>query len=85
LVQTLPDGLHYDNLKRNGDVLSVKGMAESNNRISGLMRRFEESAWFANPNLTDVSAVKNDDALNRFDMTVKQVKPAIAPNKKGVK
>jgi len=85
LVRTLPDGLHYDNLKRNGDVLSIKGMAESNNRISGLMRRFEESAWFANPNLKDVSTVKNDDALNRFDMTVKQVKPAIAPDKKGVK
>lgn len=85
LVQTLPDGLHYDNLKRTGNSLSIRGMAESNNRISGLMRNFEESDWFASPNLTDVSAVKNDSDLNRFDMTVKQVMPSIAPDKKGVK
>jgi type IV pilus assembly protein PilN len=60
-------------------------MAESNNRISGLMRNLESSQWFASPNLKDVSAVKGDDALNRFDMTVQQVMPSISQEKKGVK
>ncbi|TNC82298.1 MAG: pilus assembly protein PilN [Oleiphilus sp.] len=85
LVRTLPDGLHYDSLNKSADTVLIKGKAESNNRISGLMRNLEASEWFANPNLTDVSAVKGDDALNQFTMTVTQVKPAISKDKKGAK
>ena len=82
LVRTLPDGLHYDSLTRKGDQLSIKGLAESNNRISGLMRNFEMSDWFSSPNLTDVSSVKGNDSLNKFSMSAKQVTPAV---KKGAK
>ena len=85
LVRTLPDGLHYDSLTRKGDQLSIKGLAESNNRISGLMRNFETSDWFSSPNLTDVSSVKGNDSLNKFSMSAKQVTPAVATNKKGAK
>jgi type IV pilus assembly protein PilN len=78
LVRSLPDGLYYQNLKRTGDEISITGMAESNNRISGLMRNFESSEWFASPNLKDVSAVsKGENSLNSFDLTVKQVTPEI--------
>lgn len=80
LVRSLPDGLYYQSLERKGDQISIKGMAESNNRISGLMRNFESSEWFASPNLKDVSAVANtgsDVSLNSFDLTVKQVTPVI--------
>jgi type IV pilus assembly protein PilN len=82
LVRSLPDGLYYESLNRKGDEISIKGLSESNNRISGLMRNFESSDWFANPNLKDVSAVKStdfngDDALNSFDLTVKQVTPEL--------
>ena len=89
LVRSLPDGLYYDSLIRNGDEISIKGLSESNNRISGLMRNFESSDWFANPNLKDVSAVQSknsnsDDALNRFDLTVKQVTPVIKADKDSI-
>lgn len=85
LVRTLPDGLYYDSLKRSGDDLSIKGLAESNNRISGLMRNFEMSEWFSNPNLTDVSSVKGEESLNQFTMSAKQVTPTVATTKKGAK
>ncbi len=79
LVRTLPEGLYYVSLERKGAELFIKGMAESNNRISSLMRNFEASDWFAGPNLKDVSAVKptdkSADTLNSFDLTVKQVTP----------
>lgn len=78
LVRTLPDGLYFERLERKGSEITFKGMAESNNRISSLMRNFEASEWFSSPNLKDVSAVKNDksdQALNSFDLTVKQVTP----------
>jgi type IV pilus assembly protein PilN len=81
LVRTLPDGLYYINVERKGAQLLIKGMAESNNRISSLMRNLEDSDWFASPNLKDVSAVtlkdKGDAALNSFDLSVNQVTPVL--------
>lgn len=83
LVRTLSEGLYYTSLERKGDELAIKGMAESNNRISSLMRNLEASDWFASPNLKDVSAVKkdkSDEVLNSFDLTVKQVSPDAGAN-----
>jgi type IV pilus assembly protein PilN len=77
LVRALPDGLYYESLEREGDQITIQGMAESNNRISGLMRNFESSVWFANPNLSDVSAVAGQDSLNSFDLSIKQVTPDV--------
>jgi type IV pilus assembly protein PilN len=78
LVRTLPDGLYYESLSRNGSNLSIIGVAESNNRISGLMRNLDQSEWFDSPVLKDVSAVKGKEAANKFDMTLKQVTPVVA-------
>ncbi|HCW91311.1 MAG TPA: pilus assembly protein PilN [Marinobacter sp.] len=76
LVRTLPDGLFYKNLKKNGDQIDIVGMAESNSRISALMRRFEESDWFTDPNLANVSAADSSRAgYSQFNLSVKQKTP----------
>lgn len=76
LVRTLPDGLFYTDLSKSGDRISIVGMAESNSRISTLMRRFEESDWFANPNLSNVSAADNRRAgYSQFNLSVQQSTP----------
>ncbi len=76
LVRTLPDGLYYTDLKRAGDRVSIVGMAESNSRISTLMRQFEESLWFANPNLSNVSAADSRRAgYSQFNLSVQQKTP----------
>lgn len=78
LVRTLPDGLYYKDLVREGDRLQLIGMAESNSRISGLMREFEDSEWFTDPNLTNVSASESDRAgYSQFNLSVKQQTPEI--------
>ena len=56
LVRTLPDGVFYSELTRKGNEIKLKGIAESNNRISSLMRRLDKSDWFSEPNLTAVKA-----------------------------
>lgn len=76
LVRTLPDGLFYTDLKRAGDQVTIVGMAESNSRISSLMRQFEDSDWFANPNLSNVSAADNRRAgYSQFNLSVQQKTP----------
>ncbi len=76
MVQTLPDGLFYNQLEKNGNRVAIVGMAESNSRISSLMRNFERSDWFAEPNLTNVSAADEQrSGYSRFNLSVQQVVP----------
>jgi type IV pilus assembly protein PilN len=56
MVRSLPDGVFYRDLERKQDVIQLKGIAESNNRISSLMRRVNKSDWFSGPNLNAVKA-----------------------------
>lgn len=56
LTNGIPDGVHLISLKRTGNVFSIKGVSESNQRIAALMRNLNESEWFSNPNLKSVVA-----------------------------
>lgn len=70
-VRTLPDGVFYTSIERKGASLTIQGTAESNNRVSSLMRRLDESKWFANPNLIGVKANPNfGEQANDFSLTV---------------
>ena len=75
LVKTLPDGVYFTSLSKVGDKLSIKGVAESNNRVSALMRSLDGSNWFANPNLNRVAAMKDRQDSNQFELSVAQVTP----------
>lgn len=77
LVRTLPDGVYYTGLKMNGHSISIAGAAESNNRVSNLMRNLDASDWLTSPNLTEVKAVTQGavDQANTFQLTVQQTQP----------
>lgn len=76
LVRTIPDGVYYENIGLKGSVLNISGVAESNNRISSLMRNFDNSEWFKDPNLTSVKAMKEEtDTTSSFKLTVNQTTP----------
>ncbi|MBH3330808.1 PilN domain-containing protein [Pseudomonas oryzihabitans] len=80
LVRTLPDGVYFRELKMQGDTLSISGEAESNNRVSNLMRNLDASDWFASPTLIEVKATTAGavDQANTFQLTVKQTQPGAA-------
>lgn len=79
LVRTLSKGVHYRELSMVGPQLSVKGTAESNNRISSLMRNLDESDWFAEPNLKSIKEDPTNsdygEQASKFDLTFVQVNP----------
>lgn len=77
LVRTLPDGVYYDNITRVGDQISFQGVAESNNRVSALLRSLDESDWFEAPNLEQISATAATAGGqgNRFQLTVQVTTP----------
>jgi type IV pilus assembly protein PilN len=81
LVRTMPDGVFYTNLKTTGKVIGVTGIAESNNRVSSLMRRLDGSDWLANPNLDKVSAAEEyGDQATTFNLSVQVELPASGTN-----
>jgi type IV pilus assembly protein PilN len=79
LVRTLPDGVHFTALKRVGKNIAISGGAESNNRVSSLMRNLDASDWLELPNLTQVKAVTAGavDQANIFELTVQQTQPGL--------
>jgi type IV pilus assembly protein PilN len=58
LVRTLPEGVFYNTITRTGDVISLNGVADSQNRVSTLMRYLEDSEWFADANLNQITAAQ---------------------------
>ncbi len=77
LVRTLPDGLFYTSLTRRDARIEVQGVAESNNRVSSLMRKLDGSPWFTDPNLTAVSAAPAfGDQASSFKLSFQISAPA---------
>ena len=77
LVRTVPDGVFYTSLNTKEKTITINGVAESNNRVSSLMRRLDASDWLANPNLDRVRAAPEyGDQANTFNLTVQIQAPA---------
>src|SRR5210317_1485297 len=72
LVRTVPDGVYYTSLNSQDGVISIRGVAESNNRVSSLMRNLDASAWFSSPNLDSVRAAPEfGPQATTFNLSVK--------------
>ena len=78
LARALPDGVYFTEVKMTGKTLSITGAAQSNSRVSDLMRNLEASDWFDAPSLTEVkaTAVGQVAQANIFQLTVRQAQPA---------
>jgi len=73
LVTTIPEGVYYTKLTKRGDNINLIGTAQSNARVSALMRNFDESPWFKNPNLKIINIKQNAGTrVSNFTMTVQQ-------------
>jgi type IV pilus assembly protein PilN len=78
IVRTLPDGVYYRGIQSTGSTITIQGTAESNNRVSSLMRKLEASEWFANPMLKGVKANPTfGEQGNDFDLTVTVTMPGV--------
>jgi type IV pilus assembly protein PilN len=57
LVKWLPDGVYITSLKQSGQSISMQGTAQSNERVSEMLRNFSNnSPWFSKPELIEILA-----------------------------
>ena len=69
LVKPVPEGIYLKSLKQEGQKVNVTGYAQSNARVSALMRNLEASPWLERPQLIEVKAVVlNGRRSNEFAM-----------------
>ena len=68
LVRVLPEGVYLTNFTQKGKSLSLQGKAQSNARVSALMRAVDKSDWLSKP-ILDV--IKNDSKTDKKDRSFK--------------
>ena len=57
LVRQLPDGVYFTGMKQENQVVMLQGMAQSNERVSELLRKLGNSSpWLAKPELIEITA-----------------------------
>jgi type IV pilus assembly protein PilN len=87
LVRQLPDGIYLKSVKQAGPKVTVSGFAQSNARVSTLMRNIEASPWLGQPELVEIKLVAapgtpkdRNLTINEFTMTfmVKRAAPTEA-------
>ena len=71
LARQVPDGVYLKTLKQTGQKISLTGYAQSNSRVSTLMRNLESSPLLEKPDLIEIKAVTvNNRRLSEFNMNI---------------
>ena len=75
MLRILPDGVYLRTLRQVGSKINMTGYAQSNARISTLMRAVEDSPWLDSPSLIEIHASSANGArVSEFTLTFKLTK-----------
>jgi len=70
MLRILPEGVYLKTLKQSGNKINITGYAQTNARISTLMRAVESSPWLDSPSLGEIHASSANGArVSEFTLT----------------
>ena len=84
LVRQLPDGVYVTSVKQENQIVSIQGMAQSNERVSELLRNLgNNSPWLTKPELVEIVAAsvplgKEQRRVANFQMKIKLLRTSEA-------
>jgi len=91
LVRRIPEGVYFTSLEQKGLQIVLKGVAQSDARVSSLMTNLKSSQWLTSPKIhfierkeeasTDKKA-KKERSTSVFELEIAQVLPKSAEPKK---
>ena len=90
MVRQLPDGIYLKSIRQVGSKVTMVGYAQSNARVSTLMRNIDSSPWLTQPELVEIKSVALDkQKANEFTLVIQvkravqmpDTRPAAAPGK----
>ena len=76
IVKVMPEGTYLTSMKQNNKSLVLNGVAQSNARVSALMRNIDASPWLSNPQLEIIkkdAKKKSDEDERSFTLKAVQV------------
>jgi len=83
IVRQLPDGIYLRSVKQVDARVTLTGYAQSNARVSTLMRNIDASPWLQKPALVEIKAVSvGGQRLNEFTLNLeikREAPPTAAP------
>lgn len=74
-VRTVPEGIYLTEIIQQGDDLTIKGVAESNGRVSAYMRNIDASEWMATPKLKVIETREGTLRSSDFELLTSQSAP----------
>ncbi|MCX7176543.1 MAG: PilN domain-containing protein [Proteobacteria bacterium] len=84
LARQVPDGIYFKNIKQAPDSINITGYAQSNARVSILMRNLEASPLLERPDLVEIKvATIGNRRLNEFNLNVFITRQTTEDDKKG--
>ena len=89
LVHQLPDGVYITNLKQEGQTVTMQGMAQSNERVSEMLRNLSSNTpWLSKPELVEIIAsnlalsARDQRRVATFNLRFQLVRSSDAENAK---
>ena len=89
LVRQLPEGVYINNMRQDGQAVSLLGVAQSNERVSELLRNLSSvSEWLTRPELVEIVsgsvslAPKDQRRVANFNIRVKLLRASEAEKAK---
>ncbi|WP_293756881.1 PilN domain-containing protein [uncultured Paraglaciecola sp.] len=80
LVRLVPNGLSFRSFSRQGNLIEILGVSESNNRLADFMRQLEDSTIFSSGELSSIKADTSAlEAVSDFKLTF-TINPSVAPD-----
>jgi len=92
LVRQLPEGVYLQSVKQTDKKVTIVGYAQSNARVSTLMRNIEGSPWLEKPELVEIKLVSipvqgrtEPQRLNEFTLNfqIRRTTPELTPGAPG--
>jgi type IV pilus assembly protein PilN len=92
LVRQLPEGIYLRSVKQTDKKVTIVGYAQSNARVSTLMRNIEGSPWLEKPELVEIKLVSipvqgrtEPQRLNEFTLNfqIRRTTPELTPGAPG--
>lgn len=86
MARLVPEGVVLRSLKQNGLVIELRGQAQSNSRVSTLMRNLDSSPYLQQPQLVEIKAGSVDGRrVGDFvlNISIERPKPNVEPESGG--
>lgn len=71
LARQLPEGTFLKSIKQQGDLIELKGVADTNARVASLVHNLGLSSMLQNPNLVEIKATDTLHGLRQFEFVLK--------------